>query len=120
MMAIPSWTWPTDDTEPRAQDALSEATTGSESSDIQSKSKFFELLSSEIRLEILTTLYSAAGPLSYTELRNSTSIDDKGKFNYHLRQLTEFLVQQNGTYRLTATGERILQQLFTNEQLSSE
>jgi hypothetical protein len=119
-MAIPNWTWPTDNPEPHAQDALTEVTNSSKLSDIQSTPELFELLSSEIRLEILTTLYSAPEPLSYTELRNSTSVDDKGKFNYHLRQLTEFLVRQNGTYRLTATGERILQQLFTNEQLSSK
>jgi citrate synthase len=109
-MAIPSWLWPSDDSSSRTLDRLldPETTTASEIGDI---SNLFELLSDETRLEILRALHSQTSPLSYTDLREETSIEDKGKFNYHLRQLSDFIDRQEGEYRLTAKGERISQNI---------
>ena len=110
IMAIPSWLWPGDDSSSRTPDRLldPETTTASEIEDV---SNLFELLSNETRLEILSALHSRTGPLSYTELRGETSIEDKGKFNYHLRQLSAFIDRQEGEYRLTAKGDRISQNI---------
>ena len=109
-MAIPSWLWPSDDSSSRTPDRLLDPKTTT-TSEIEDVSNLFDLLSNETRLEILRALHSQTSPLSYTELRGETSIEDKGKFNYHLRQLSDFIDRQEGEYRLTAKGDRISQNI---------
>ncbi|WP_049923211.1 winged helix-turn-helix domain-containing protein [Halopiger djelfimassiliensis] len=82
----------------------------------------FKALGNGTRLEILRALYergrqspTGGGSLSYSELRDAVGIEDKGNFNYHLRQLDGRFVDRapnggeddgNG-YRLTFAGFEI-------------
>jgi citrate synthase len=115
-MAIPSWLWPGNDSSSRTPDRLLNPET-TNTSEIEDVSNLFELLSNETRLEILRALHSRTDRLSYTELRRETSIEDKGKFNYHLRQLSDFIDRQEGEYRLTAKGDRISQNIADDRYL---
>ena len=79
----------------------------------------FKALGNETRLEILRVLYqrmqeTGSGPhgatLSYSELREAVGVEDKGNFNYHLRQLDgQFVDGADGDdgYRLTFAGFEI-------------
>lgn len=79
----------------------------------------FKALGNETRLEILRVLYqrmqetgSGPGgePLPYSDLREAVGVEDKGNFNYHLRQLDGQFVTDRGDedgYRLTFAGFEI-------------
>lgn len=79
----------------------------------------FKALGNETRLEILRVLYermqeTGAGPgnatLSYTQLREAVGLEDKGNFNYHLRQLDGRFVDvadDGDGYHLTFAGFEI-------------
>ncbi|SFS69363.1 winged helix-turn-helix domain-containing protein [Halostagnicola kamekurae] len=75
----------------------------------------FKSLGNETRLEILRALYehrqtaSATGEqLPYSTLRERVGVEDKGNFNYHLRQLREQFVEEAAEgYRLTFAGFEI-------------
>lgn len=73
----------------------------------------FGTLASETRLAILETLHDALrdheGPgqpsVPYAELRRRVGVEDSGKFNYHLTQLTDdFVRKREGGYVLTQVG----------------
>ncbi|WP_231990820.1 winged helix-turn-helix domain-containing protein [Natronobacterium gregoryi] len=77
----------------------------------------FKALGNETRLEILRVLYDrgqANGEPTttvtpYSELRGAVGIEDKGNFNYHLRQLDDrFLERDDDGYRLTFAGFEIV------------
>jgi citrate synthase len=104
-MAIPAWVWPHDDGDERDEPARADDWLAA--SDVEDATDVFETLSNRTRLEILGSLYGRSGPLSYTALRDSTSIEDNGKFNYHLRRLEGFVRGRDGAYALTARGEAL-------------
>lgn len=75
----------------------------------------FKSLGNEIRLGILRALYehrqtasTTGDQLPYSTLRERVGIEDKGNFNYHLRQLREQFVEESAEgYRLTSAGFEI-------------
>jgi len=75
-MAIPGWLWP--DNSHRNGEAQ-HPHESLETSEIENATSLFKILSNTIRLEILVSLHEQSDPTSYTELRESTSVDDKGK-----------------------------------------
>lgn len=88
------------------------------SASLEPISETLDVLSEPNRLEILLTLYDIDGPADYSRLRAGTSIDDKGRFNYHLRQLREYFVRKDDDgYGLTRAGERFVETVVTNDRL---
>lgn len=77
----------------------------------------FKALGNETRLEIIRILYDrmqdagggfGGAALPYSELREAVGIEDKGNFNYHLRQLDgQFVADGEDGYRLTFAGFEI-------------
>lgn len=80
----------------------------------------FAILGNEIRLEIIRVLWRAdathryddvsdiAETISFSELRRQVAIDDNGRFNYHLSQLSPHFVRQTDEgYRLSGAGKQI-------------
>ncbi|WP_158237411.1 winged helix-turn-helix domain-containing protein [Halegenticoccus soli] len=105
-MAIPTWVWPGSATasgRPFDQTKIGDV------------SEAFGVLSNPIRLEILNAIYERESPISYTDLRAATSIDDNGKLNYHLRQLNRYIVNENGQYTLSEQGRRVIESLVVTE-----
>lgn len=115
-MAIPNWLWPTDGGDGSSKPGSDMGQLPS-TSDIESTSDLFGTLSNQIRLEMLTVLYDCSAPISYTALRDEMSIDDKGRFNYHLRQLGPLVRSQDGQYTLTADGEALLEAVFADREM---
>ena len=68
-----------------------------------------DALGHEVRTDILRALASAGEPLSFTELRTRTGVDDSGRFNYHLNKLaSQFLRRTEDGYELNYRGERVV------------
>lgn len=106
-MAIPTWTWSEQTVAGRGRSNDATASNALQT-DVNRISSEFELLSSPVRLEILLALSATDGPLSYTALREATSIEDNGKFNYHLRQLEGLVAGTDGEYVLTGRGRSLV------------
>jgi citrate synthase len=78
-------------------------------------------LSEPARLELLLILYESPEPLSYSSIRTQSSIEDKGRFNYHLRKLRGvFITNTEAGYSLTETGSKIVDMLLDDEQLLTQ
>lgn len=112
MMAIPGWLWPDNSHRNGGPQRPHESR---ETSEIENATSLFKILSNTIRLEILVSLHEQSDPTSYTELRESTSVDDKGKFNYHLRKLEHLVCIQDGEYTLTDRGEAFIQKVLSED-----
>jgi hypothetical protein len=75
----------------------------------------FDLLSDELRLDILRTLGEAKAndeemPLSFSELQRRVGVEDNGRFNYHLTKLVDRFVDKGDEgYRLRPPGMRVFQ-----------
>jgi DNA-binding transcriptional ArsR family regulator len=78
----------------------------------------FSCLGNETRLSILRALYDTSrhydGPgqreVPYSELQEESGVADSGKFNYHLKKLTEhFVSKTDGGYILNQRGRWIAQ-----------
>lgn len=68
----------------------------------------FELVSNDLRVDIVQALGEAAQPLSFSTLRETTGERDSGKFNYHLRKLVgHFVSQGEEGYELTIAGDQV-------------
>ncbi|NHX35882.1 MULTISPECIES: winged helix-turn-helix domain-containing protein [Halolamina] len=72
----------------------------------------FDLLSNEVRLDILRTLGEAMAadesPLAFTELQQRVGVEDNGRFNYHLTRLVGRLVdKEEDGYELKPPGNNI-------------
>jgi DNA-binding transcriptional ArsR family regulator len=68
----------------------------------------FELLSNDLRVDIVQALGEAREPLSFSSLREIVGERDSGKFNYHLRKLVgHFVTQGAAGYRLSIAGEQM-------------
>ena len=75
-------------------------------------------LADPARLEILLVLAEAGRPLEYTPLRERTSIEDKGRFNYHLRQLRgPFVADRDDGYALRDAGEQFVDTVLRGDLL---
>ncbi|MFB6086165.1 MAG: winged helix-turn-helix domain-containing protein [Halodesulfurarchaeum sp.] len=68
----------------------------------------FELVSNDLRVDIVRALGEAREPLSFSSLREIVGERDSGKFNYHLRKLVgHFVTQGEQGYRLSIAGEQM-------------
>jgi DNA-binding transcriptional ArsR family regulator len=69
----------------------------------------FALLGDETRVGILRALGEAAGPLSFSTLRERVGTRDSGRFNYHLDRLVgHFVARTDEGYTLRRVGERVV------------
>lgn len=80
----------------------------------------FATLGNEIRLDIIRVLWLAGATyeyddgsdavetVSYSELQSEISVDDNGRFNYHLSKLVPHFVRRTDDgYRLSSAGKQI-------------
>lgn len=81
-------------------------------------SEALSTLANPVRLSVLATLHEA-GSLSYTDLRTAVGVEDRGRFNYHLRQLEGLVESDGGAYVLTERGERVVERVLTSDALPS-
>ncbi|QLG49374.1 citrate/2-methylcitrate synthase [Natrinema halophilum] len=89
-----------------------------QSATLEPVSETLAILSEPNRLELLLLLSDRNDPVSYSALRASSSIEDKGRFNYHLRQLRDhFVVNRADGYELTDAGLAFVETVLTEEQL---
>lgn len=114
-MAIPDWLWPKE--HPGSQDSLQIARDEPVQTRVQTATiaEKLELLANDTRLEIICSLHSCPAPVSYTRLQDRTSIEDKGRFNYHLRKLDELISKQGGQYTLNKQGEKLAKKFLSDE-----
>ncbi len=69
----------------------------------------FELLAHDIRFRILEVLNDADGPMTFSELRTATEVDDAGGFNYHLQKLTgRFVRDGDDGYEIGGPGRQVV------------
>lgn len=99
-MGIPCWSTP---------DGCGEEG-GLDPGDVERAADSLATLASPVRLSVLAAL-DREGPLSYTALRAAAGVEDKGRFNYHLRRLDGLVAAEDGTYRLSERGERVVRAL---------
>lgn len=114
-MAIPDWTWDEDVPGSDERSAVSAVCRSFEPGDIDATTDVFETLSNPVRLEILAALAARTEPVRYTELLASVSIEDKGKFNYHLRELRELVDGGGGTYSLNRRGRELVAEVLSED-----
>lgn len=74
----------------------------------------FQLLADDTRLAILQALWEAydpmdSTPMKFSDLRERVAVDDPGRLNYHLGELTTHFIRrtENG-YELREAGKRIM------------
>jgi len=74
----------------------------------------FGALADPMRVDILRALWDAEGnEATFTELRDQVGVSDSGRFNYHLRQLTDrFVSKTDDGYRLTVAGSSVVGSLL--------
>jgi len=112
-MAIPDWTWQAD------ADDLGGGSVGSIA--LEPVSDALGTLSNRTRLEILLALAREASPRSYSSLMAATGVEDKGRFNYHVRRLRgEFLRKTDDGYVLTDAGRAFVRTVLTESGLLVE
>ena len=85
----------------------------------------FELLAAEPRMDILQSLVVARRegktPLSFSELRRDTAIEDSGRFNYHLGKLVgTFVEKTDDGYDLSYAGHAIVAAIIAGTYTGSE
>lgn len=69
----------------------------------------FKTVASEVRVEILQTLFDLHEPRSFSELREDIGIYDSGRFNYHLGELEgRFVRKGEAGYELTYAGRQVV------------
>ena len=69
----------------------------------------FKPLGNELRIEILLALAQASEPLPFTTLQEQLGIEDSGKFNYHINELTTHFIRKTGRgYELRHPGRAII------------
>ena len=73
----------------------------------------FGLVADETRFRILQALWDATTggdrAVSFSGLRERADVEDSGRFNYHLDQLTPRFVRRNGDgYELTYAGQQVV------------
>lgn len=87
--------------------------------------EIFDSLTNSTRIEILQALANAYTDapndpwVEYNELRDAVGIRDNGNFNYHLKQLDDFIVKRAVGYRLSRVGMELISTV-TSGVFSSE
>jgi hypothetical protein len=72
----------------------------------------FGKLADETRVGILEAMGSLDAPASYATLFEAAGVEDRGRFNYHLRSLRgHYLAQSDSGYELTQAGRHALNAL---------
>ncbi|MFC6976218.1 citrate/2-methylcitrate synthase [Halomicroarcula sp. GCM10025709] len=88
---------------------------------VEPVSETLQTLAEPARLEVLFALAAADGPVAYSTLRERTSIEDNGRFNYHLRQLRgAFVADGDAGYALTAAGERFVETVLADDAFPAD
>ena len=74
----------------------------------------FSVVANESRLAILDALWRAPEtPVSFSELRRATGMDDSAQFNYHLGKLTgQFVRKVEGGYEFRHAGEKVVRAIL--------
>ena len=142
-MAIPGWLWPQSQSDPASDrstatapsspppstvdeplstdtDPSTVAVASLSAADLDAASSVFGVLSDSTRLEIVATLHAHSEPVSYTQLRQKTAVDDKGRFNYHLRQLDRLVESVDGSYMLNQRGTTLAERLVAGPLFRDE
>lgn len=95
-----------------------EHTMNSQALSPDTKTSLCSLMADETRMRILQALYAVdsdsaqSDGLSFSTLRQRVAVEDSGRFNYHLDQLTTDLVtKRDDQYVLTSTGRRLVRAL---------
>jgi hypothetical protein len=88
------------------------------SGDVDESIEAFDLLSNEVRLDILRALGGAMAsddaPLAFSDLQRRVGVEDNGRFNYHLTKLTGHLVaKREDGYELKPPGNNIYQAIVS-------
>lgn len=79
-----------------------------------SPAEAFEILGDDVRLAILRSLNDEADPMSFSELRARTGVDDSGRFNYHLDRLRgHFIRKTDSGYELRFHGKRVIETVLS-------
>lgn len=74
----------------------------------------FAVLGNETRMDVLQTLGSADGPLSFSELRSRVGMRDSGQFNYHLEKLAgHFVHKDDDGYSLRQAGRAVVEAVLS-------
>lgn len=90
--------------------------TGDRSNEQPNPEEAFSVLGNEHRMRIIEALWDRRSvrpltpdpPVPYAELFESSRLDDKGQFNYHLGKLVGlFLVKSDDGYTLTEAGKNV-------------
>lgn len=110
-MAIPTWLCAEDG----SRDERGADPDAVDPSDLAAATDIFEVLSDPTRLEILAALHERSTPVSYTALREATAVEDKGRFNYHLRRLDGLVRTSDGEYHLTRRGAKLAGRALADE-----
>lgn len=112
-MAIPHWTWPDSDgaTWPDSDEPTR--------TDLSAASGAFDALSDPTRAAILGALFDADAPLAYSDLQAASGVEDNGRLNYHLRELDDLVVRDDG-YALTDYGRMLVRDVLAGEALGSK
>lgn len=72
----------------------------------------FGKLADETRVGILTGLDALEAPAAYADVFEASGVEDRGRFNYHLRALRDhYVVQSEAGYELTQAGRHALNAL---------
>lgn len=96
------------------------------SGDVDKSRQAFDLLSNEVRVDILRALGEAmAGDnevaLSFSTLQQRVGVTDNGRFNYHLTKLTDRLVtKREDGYKLRPPGTTIYQAIVSGAYTDDE
>lgn len=79
-----------------------------------SPAEAFEILGDDVRLSILQALKNDRHPVSFSELRERTDVDDSGRFNYHLDRLRgHFIRRTDNGYKLRYHGKRVVETVLS-------
>lgn len=79
-----------------------------------SPAEAFEILGDDVRLAILQALKDEEGPVTFSELRERTGVEDSGRFNYHLDRLRgHFIRRTDDGYELRFQGERVVETVLS-------
>lgn len=79
----------------------------------------FKLLGDDTRIDILKALWDAYDPMDpapvpFSEIRDQVGVDDPGRFNYHIGQLsTHFVRRTPEGYELREAGKRIMRVIIS-------
>lgn len=74
----------------------------------------FQLLADDTRLAIMRVLWEAhdpmePAPMTFSTIRERVDVDDPGRLNYHLGELTSHFIRRTGDgYELRETGKRVM------------